>query len=403
MPRKKKAVKAANGTGSVYELPNHTWRWSITRGYKQVGTDADGKPIMKRDYASGTAKTRVEAEQHKTLALADLQRGILLVKDRVTVGTWLEHWLSAHEAPWKAPTVQGYRDIVRLYLKPHLGHLELQSLRPSHLKKMYAEMDEKVGEASQRKAHAVLSSALKAAEQDELILKNPAQVVSPTPRRTHKKQNKGIWDGTEMMAFLEVARKDWWGPLLEFLLATGVRRGEACGLRWKNVDLEKGRVSIVERRAMVGGKVDIDTPKTKSSTRTISLSVELLEMLKQHRVTQQEYARDAESKRLPWTDSGYVFTHTQGGAVRPDNIRRHMVRLCNAAQIKLIRIHDMRHTYASLMFRAGTPASVVSRKLGHENTNVTQKIYLNVYDDEEELYAFGLQTLMEAPRKKKRA
>ena len=382
-----------NGLGSTWQEKGKKWRWEVVLGYRQVGLNADGTPHMKRLTKGGRCSSKLEAQKKLAQAVSDHSRGTLAEPDKVTVGEWVQRWLEQHTPRWAATTRAGHETGIQRYILPELGHIRLQALKNTHLKSFYAGMAKKVGPATQRRVHSILHSALNEAERDDLITRNPARVVKPAQARAVKVNIKEVWTGEELTRFLMVVRPTRWGALLEFILATGVRRGEACGLRWENVNLEKSRAYIVESLVRVKGKVEVSTPKTQKSVRALVLAPQLVTLLEGHRAEQEANKRTAQAERLPWKETGYVFANTQGGPLRPDNIKRYKDRFCEEAGVKRIRIHDMRHTYASLMLRKRVPLEVVSEMLGHSRPSFTADVYRSIYDDERETYALDINTL----------
>lgn len=190
------------------------------------------------------------------------------------------------------------------------------------------------------------------------------------------------------------------------MLHTGLRRGEACGLKWAHVDLEAGNIRIIENLVTVGGKSQISTPKTAKSARRVHLSSEALDCLRRQKAV-QELERAAlspgqpvpghpegyERKRL-WKDTGYVFTGLSGVPFLPDKLKRYLTAFCAQAGVREVTVHGLRHTHASLMLRRGVPLEVVSQKLGHSRPSFTADVYRTVYQSEHEEWAVGLSDLI---------
>lgn len=188
------------------------------------------------------------------------------------------------------------------------------------------------------------------------------------------------------------------------MLHTGLRHGEACGLRWEHVDLEKGAIRIRENLVTVGGKVEISTPKTAKSARRVHLSGEGLACLKRQKAM-QDFEREAYAagpvkghaktyaRTRPWEDTGYVFTALCGRRLLPDGLKKHLNRFCEAAKIRPTTVHGLRHTHASLMLRQGVPLEVISEKLGHSRPSFTADVYRTVCQSEHEEWAVNLSDL----------
>lgn len=376
-------AKRGNGQGSVRRLPSGNWQWTIT-----LDTDASGKQIRR----SGTEKTKGEAEKAKAQAIADHTRGGLAAPNRVTLGEWLDRWLASRESQVKPKTYSSYARSVRLYIKPHLGSKRLQEIRPADVRYLQDKIRSAgLGTDTQRLALGALSMALKEAVSLELITRNPAEGIKVISDRQREGRSAQAWTAEEVARFIEVAQQDRQGMVLVFMVSLGLRRGEACGLRWANVDLERGLCRIVENLVTLEGQPHVSTPKSVNGRRTVLLSQEAAALLRAWQVAQaEERVMLGES----WQDTGYVFTTYKGTHLHPDNLNRALSRLCEQAGLRRIRVHDLRHTYASLMLSRQVPLEVVSKHLGHASPSFTLNTYRHVAADEQARYVINLSELV---------
>lgn len=392
--------KSGNGRGTIDQLPSGKWRWRITVGIRQ-----DGTPIRK----TGTAPTEKAAWEAMTQAQADHLRGGVAVPDKVTLGEWLDRWLKSKEGRLAAKTQHNYRKVIDLHITPHLGRKRLQDVRPADLRGLYNALTEKGLGDTQRQAHNILHGAFAEALRLELVTRDPSSVVRPAPARhavDAAPVDKAL-TAEEVAQLLPVLRADRWGLIFEFMLHTGLRRGELCGLRWEHVDLEHGTIRIRENLVTVGGKVQVSTPKTAKSARRVHLSGEGLACLRRQKA-QQDFEREAyapgpvkghaksKERVRPWEDTGYVFTALCGRRLLPDGLKRHLNKFCAQAGIRQVTVHGLRHTHASLMLRRGVPLEVVSEKLGHSRPSFTADVYRTVYESEHEEWAVNLSELTQA-------
>ncbi len=193
--------------------------------------------------------------------------------------------------------------------------------------------------------------------------------------------SRKAWTPEELRAFHAVAQHDRWGIMLLFLVYTGMRRSEACGLHWDEVDLHEGTVDIVEGLVKVsGGKTTFETPKSEASARALPLSQEALECLRERR---RQQALDRARRGDAWVDSGLVFTYSKGTKVHPDNLKREMARLCEKAGVRRIAIHTLRDTFATLLAQQkDVSLEVISGYLGHVDPAVTLHRYRQVQQEE---------------------
>jgi integrase len=367
--------KRSNGDGGVWQLETGRWRWEIVLGYV---TKPDG--TRSRKTKSGTAKNETEAKKALTLARADKERGTLATPDRVTLTEWLAQWLEGKKATITNSSKARYAGIIKNHLIPKLGDKKLQALKPLDLRNFYNDLVE-IGLTPKgiRSIHGVLFSALKQAVSLELIMRNVADVARPElPRQDNNAKAAKAWTATEAKTFLTVARGHHLFAMFYLMLGLGLRRGEVCGLRWSSVDLERKTLTVQDNLITIGSRLAISTPKTMKSRRTINLSSEMLEVLRLHQAAQAQ--RHLEYGVSPEQD--WLFTTTVGTAVRPDNIRRVFKSLCEVARVRRVRLHDLRHTWASLSRRAGVPLEVVSEQLGHSRPSFTGDVYSHTYTNE---------------------
>ncbi|MBV8931155.1 MAG: site-specific integrase [Kutzneria sp.] len=181
----------------------------------------------------------------------------------------------------------------------------------------------------------------------------------------------------EATKFLAVAQRHRLAALWGVGLALGLRRGEALGLAWENVDLTAGRIKISQALYRIQGELVLEDVKTEGSAATIPLPRPLVELLKHHRKKQLE---DRFRAGTDWQTSGLVFTTKLGAPIDPRNVNRMFAALCTKAGVRSIRVHDMRHSCATLLFALGVDAATVQRILRHSSITVTTSIYMEVIE-----------------------
>ena len=394
MATRKPDRKSGNGRGSIDKLPSGMYRWRIT-----VGQKADGAPIRK----SGAERTETVAHKAMTQALADHLRGGVAMPDRVTLGEWLTRWLASKKGHVAEKTFSNYGHLIELHVPEHLSRKRLQEIKPADLSNLYQNLKHKdirrkeligqeLGDSLKRQVHNVLHGAFGEALRLELVMRDPTAVVRPVPRKrgVDIELSKAL-TAEEVVKLLPKLRESRWGGIYEFMLQTGLRRGEACALRWVNVDTAKGTMSVRENLVVVDGKPTLSPPKTAKSVRTVHLSPDALALLKRQ-TELQAFERDALGTR--WQDSGHVFAALSGVRMNPTNLKKYLVELCRAAEIREITVHGLRHTHASLMLRRGVPLEVVSERLGHSRPSFTADVYRTVYDTEHAEWAVNLSELV---------
>ena len=227
-----------------------------------------------------------------------------------------------------------------------------------------------------RYLHAVLSSALKQAVRWGMLARNPGEMIN-LPRQVRKEMQ--AFSPKEATAFLKAAAQDRWGVLFVFALATGMRPEEYLGLQWKDLDLEKGIVTV--RRAIIwrakGGGWHFDETKTVRSRRSIPLPASTLRSLKEHRRLQAEERLKAGAA---YQQHDPVFATSEGSPLMPRNLkRRHLRPILKAAKLPTnFRLYDLRHSCATLLLAAGENPKVVSERLGHASITLTLDVYSHV-------------------------
>jgi integrase len=183
------------------------------------------------------------------------------------------------------------------------------------------------------------------------------------------------WSVADARSFLAATSKDRLAVGWALLLTRGIRRGELCGLRWDAVDLEGGTIKILSTRVVVDGKAITSAPKTSAGKRSVPLDPSLLKLLKSHQTKQ---GAEKLSAGEGYSDGGYVLADELGVPYHPDTISDWFETAVNAAKLPRIRLHDTRHTAASLMLASGVPTKVVSELLGHSSPTITLSIYAHV-------------------------
>jgi integrase len=346
--------------------------------------ELDNGPGGKRRYLKkGGFGTQRDAAAALGKVLEQVRSGAHTDDARATVGAYLEAWLDDKVAAGLRPTTaRSYRHHVEQYLTPPLGHLRLGDLRSQHVERMLralvegnADRARPLGPASVRRVHATLRSALSTAKRRRLISHNPAVDVE-LPKASRPKVRP--WEPEELGAFLDHAAGDRLGPMFELIAMTGLRRGEACGLRWVDVDLERGCLWVRQQIVQLGHETVIGPPKTASGEdRRVDLDEQTMGTLLAHRL-----AQDAERAAWgeAWAGSGLVFTREDGSAWHPETVTKRFRDLTIEAGLRPVRLHDLRHGQASLMLAAGVPLAVVSKRLGHSSITITSDTYSHLLE-----------------------
>jgi integrase len=334
----------------------------------------DGKP----QYRSFKG-TKREAIAELTRLTASAINGTYIDGSRLTVAEfldrWMRDWAEVHNSP---KTRQNNTQLIQVYVKPHLGAVPLQKLKPLHLSELYAALlreggsdGSKLSATTVGNVHRVLKNALRHAVRWGLILKTPAADISPP--RNDADEIEVLSEG-DAKALLERLRGTSLCIVAVLGLTTGMRRGEMCALRWGDVDLAgAGGIIKVERsleQSKLGG-MRIKSPKTKAGRRAISIPPAVVEELRKHRLAQQERWLALGLGKI--TDDTTVLATAFGEMRSADSLSRDWCAL------KAGTLHSLRHSHASQLISAGMDVVSVSRRLGHAKPTVTLRIYAHLY------------------------
>lgn len=333
-----------------------------------------GAPGQRKQLSRGGFRTKKDA----TAALAEVQtsmsRGELVAPSRVTVREYLaDEWLPAIVASVRPSTLASYRLHVERHIVPRLGASRLQQLTGGSLNALYAQLrDSGLAPATVRKTHTVLHRALRDAVRWGRLRVNVAANADPPKQSQPGNREMRTWSAGELSAFLRHARGDRLHPLFHLLASTGMRRGEVAGVRWIDVDLQVARLAVRQTHVAVGYTVQVGEPKSARSRRNVALDAGTVKVLRSWRAAQ---LRERVEWGSAWTDTGLVFTREDGSAVHPDRISKVFEDLVHGSGLPRLRLHDLRHTHATLALQAGVHPKVVSERLGHSTISLTLDTY----------------------------
>jgi len=339
--------------------------------------------------------TKKDAEKRLAELIHQLDNGTFMRPGKTTLAAFLEKWLSDYVKPNLSPRgFERYQGIVARHLIPDLGGLTLTQLRPEHLQKHYTtKLNEGLSAGTISYHHAVIHKALQTAFKWGLVNRNVADGVDvPRIRRTEMQ----TWDEDDITRFLETAKDSPYYALFYIALFTGMRRSELLGLKWSDVDFILSQVYINRSlHHLKDGCYVFSQPKSARSRRTIAMSPSAILTLKEHR-EKQEAMRTMLG--LPPKDDDLVFSTLEGKALRPDTVTRAFSMLASRAGVKVIRLHDARHTHASLMLKQGIHPKVVQERLGHASIQMTLDTYSHVAPGLQEAAAASFDKLLKSRR-----
>lgn len=354
-------TRKANGQGHTYKTGN-SYRTVIRRGDHIVtATGPTAQESRKR------AKAKLES-------LPNLGgKNVRASKSKLRLQEYLDNWLTdEHQHHIAYSTYKRYQSLARFHITPSVGNIELRKLTANHINSMIAKMREK-GQSprSQQQARALLSVALQEAERKDLIVINPVKKVRIPVNRVKEIDPLSIED---VRRLLETYEGSFMSARLHIALLGGLRQGEALGIRWQDIDLNSGILEVRNQIQKIEGRLQFTGLKTDRSRRSVALAAVSLEALKKHRGIVMEMRVACGSA---WQENDLVFPYFDGTPypATPDyNNWKRCLRLCG---IKTRRLHDARHTAATLMYAQGVGIEVISRALGHSSSSITSKLYVH--------------------------
>jgi integrase len=360
----------ANGDGDVWPRKNKEGKITSYRG-AYVGPDG------KRRYVSG--KTKEEARRKKREAEADADRGFVFDAANLKVGEYLDRWLSdSVRDTVRQRTYERYESIVRVHIKPAFGRMKLKALTLNHVRALYRQkLDSGLAPRTVNYIHVTLHKALSQAVSDGLVPRNVASVKAPRPEKPEIKP----LSPEQARKLIATARDagDRYEALYVLALHCGLREGELLGLRWDDVDFSGDTATLQVRRTLSETRTGHKFEKPKNGKgRSLKCSQKATEALRSHRTRQNE-----ERLRLGslWQDNGLVFPTTTGTTMSCTNLLgRHFKPLLKSADLPAIRLHDLRHTCATILLMAGKHPKYVQELLGHANISITLDTYSHVIE-----------------------
>jgi integrase len=360
-------------------------RWYF---WVELDRDADGK---RHQLSRGGFRTRKEAEKAFAEARDEIRRGDFVKPTKATVAGFLvDEWLPAIAASIRPGTHDHYSTMVDSYVVPRIGSRQLGALTAGQLNAFYAALlvdgrrqtgpsrPPGLSPKTVRHVHTLLHKAFSDAVRWGTLSRNPADRAEPPRPRTPEMK---VWDVAQLRTFLGQVENNRLGPVWLLIATTGMRRGEVVGLRWADVDLDAARVSIVQTHVLVNRKVIVSEPKTLKGRRSVALDPATVGALRQLRRRQLE---ERLAQGAFWTDSGLLAVHEDGTSINPRLFSSWFAQHARAAGLPPIRLHDLRHSYATAALAAGIPAKIVSERLGHSNIAITLDTYSHVLPNMQE-------------------
>ena len=357
--------RRAKGAGSVFRRADGRWSGSVDLN-GAIGSRA-------RKVVYGASKKEVEERIRRLVN--DVTDGSPPPSRSPQLGAFLGQWLMAVRPTLRTSTYLSYEGVVRVHLVPEIGRVTLEKLSVEHVAGLvtHKQADQRLSPTTVRYVLLILRNALNKAVRWGLVGRNVAVLVDP-PRVSHK--DVRVLSPDETKKLLDAARGEPIEGLVTLAISTGLRLGEALGLQWPDVDLDRRQLRINKslQRISGQGQVLIET-KTRRSRRSLVLPVRTAEALRAHRVQQDQLRRTAGSA---WHKRDFVFTSSTGQPLDQRNVLRMFRRVLRKANLPRMRFHDLRHSCASLLLAQHISPRVVMETLGHSRISVTMDTYTHV-------------------------
>lgn len=296
-----------------------------------------------------------------------------------TLSAWLHYWLRDVVAASREPTtLYGYRSIADSHIIPALGQVRLCDLTPDLIQSYYIWVEQSKGLTTNtvRKHHILLHTALQLAYRQGVLPANPVDRVDP-PRLTPARQT--FYNPEQLARLLDLVEGSWLELPVKLAGCTGLRRSEILGLRWCDVDLARGTISVRQARTAAGQQVVCKVPKTAGSLRTLDIScLSDLTALLARRKAEHRAALDAAG--LPWREDLYILLDETRQPLHPNRLTAEFARFIQTHDLPKVTLHGLRHTFASVANDARVPMFQISKALGHSDPAITARIYTHLFD-----------------------
>ena len=337
------------------------------------GLDEAGKRIRKYKSYKTLREARAALREHE---IHRDHQEIVAPKD-TTLGEWLDYWLKEIVTPKTQPTTQyGYRQMIENHVKPLLGAVKIQELRPIAVQKYYTKLltERNLAPNTVIKHHNLLTTALNAAVKQEVLYKSPMTGVEP-PKGQHRESP--VYDVEQLVRLFTLTEGTRLEVVIRLCAFLGLRREEACGLTWNDTDFVGNTIYIRNARTMAGSQVFEKGTKTESSVRKLHMVDELKETLLREKARQEENKKSLGDE---YAKGDYVLVWDDGKPYRPNYVSELFTTFLKKNDLPKIELKALRHTFASLSNEAGVQEYNIGKAMGHSTPSTTKKIYTHLFD-----------------------
>lgn len=377
--------------------------WYVALEFDPIEKDGKLERVTKwisvrKELGLNKPATKKQADALLIAKLSELQRGVFVEPNDMTMAELLELWMETYaKANLRESTILARASYIKNHIVPAIGSIPVTKLKPLHLQKFYSSKlasgraDSKKGGLSPstiNDIHKTIRGALKSAIEWEIVVRNIAESVSPPKVERPELE---VWTDDEAKKFLAHIKEHRLYPAYYLVMTTGMRRGEVLGLRWQDINWDQQLLSIRQMVTAPKGKPKISKmTKNDASRRSISLAVTEMEILKEHRRRQQE---EMIAYGANW-NRDLVFISEVGTIINPRNLLRHFQDNAKKIKLPVIPFHGLRHTSATLMLLLGVHPKVVAERLGHSRVGTTMDTYSHVLPNMQKEAAVALEGLL---------
>jgi len=336
------------------------------------GKDDNGKRIKKIK----TCKSKREANKILKEFEANKTKQTLVIPTETTLKEWLLYWLNDIKSiKCEETTIYAYKNIINKHIIPKIGKYQLQILNPSIINKYFIEKQkEELSKNTIRKHYDLLKDSLKYAVNEDKIFKNPMDKIEPIKT---EKNEMNFYNIEQLKTLFTIVKNDRMEIVIKLAGLLGLRREEIAGLKWDKINFENKTIIISEARTQAGKNTIYKKTKNKSSRRILHLPDELIDLLKSIKEKQEN------NKKLlkhEYFNSDFIVAWENGKPYRPNYLSDLFKKIIDDNSLPPLRLHDLRHTFASIANELGINLYDISKTLGHSQIGTTSSIYTHMFD-----------------------
>lgn len=335
------------------------------------GVNEEGKRVK----TTKTFETKKKARAALVQFESDKVKGNVVMPNKLTAEKWINYWLDIKSIKCEETTIYGYKNIINKHLIPYFGEYKLQNITPTVINKYFKfKLDEKLSKSTVRKHQDLLKNILKQAVLEDKMIKNPMdRVEAIKPEKTEM----NFYNIEQLQTLFNIVKGNRMEIVIKLAGILGLRREEISGLKWNSVDFENKKITINRARTQAGKKYVEKGTKNTSSYRTLHAPQEIIELLVKIKTKQEE------NKNLigkGYVDDGWVIAWENGEPYRPNYLSTLFKNIIDDNQLPPLRLHDLRHSFASVANSLNINLYDISKALGHSKVGTTSDIYTHVFD-----------------------